>query len=141
MRKHGFLAIIKPEDFCEKYIDEFLDLEPVIIYSMWDGYLDSSHKAYKAHWDSFLKRQEAKGVEVKHLHTSGHADREMLAKVIETADPKEAIYPMHTENAAGYYELAISDTLKNKIHLDYFTYDKEIHITSNGGFGVMPLPI
>ncbi len=117
MRKHGFLAIIKPENFCEKYIDEFLDLEPVIVYSMWDGYLDSGHKAYKAHWDAFLKRQKAKGVEVKHLHTSGHADREMLARVIEAVDPIEAIYPMHTENAAGFYELAISDTLKDKIRI------------------------
>ncbi len=117
MRKYGFLAIIKPEDFCEKYVDEFLDLEPVIIYSMWDGYLDSTQKAYKAHWDSFLKRQEAKGVEVKHLHTSGHADREMLARVIEAVDPIEAIYPMHTENAAGFYGLAIGDRLKNKIQI------------------------
>lgn len=117
MREHGFLAVIKPEDFCEKYIDEFLDLKPVIIYSMWDGYLDSSHKAYKAHWDSFLRRQEAKGVEVKHLHTSGHADKGMLARIIEAVNPKEAIYPMHTEHAAGFYELDIRDTLKNKIQI------------------------
>ena len=115
MRKYGFLAIIKPEEFCEKYIDEFLDLKPVIIYSMWDGYLDPSHKAYKADWDSFLKRQKEKGVEVKHLHTSGHADKEILAGVIEAVDPKEAIYPIHTEYAAGFYELKIRDALKNKI--------------------------
>ena len=82
---------------------------------MWDGYLDPRHKAYKADWDSFLKRQEAKGVEVKHLHTSGHADAAMIAKVIKAVNPIEAIYPIHTENADGFYALAISDTLKNKI--------------------------
>ncbi len=40
MREHGFLALIKSEDFCEKFINEFLDVKPVIVYSMWDGYLD-----------------------------------------------------------------------------------------------------
>ena len=117
MEEYGFLAVIKPEDFCEKYIDEFLDCKPSIIYSLWDGYLNPQHKAYKADWDSFLKRQEAKGVEVKHLHTSGHADAEMIAKMIEAVDPKEAIYPMHTENAAGFYELPISEKLKKKIRI------------------------
>lgn len=117
MKEYGFLAVIKPEDFCEKYIDEFLEQKPVIIYSQWDGYLDPRHKAYKADWDSFLKRQKAKGIEVKHLHTSGHADLEMIAKMIEAVDPKEAIYPIHTENAAGFYELSISDALKKKIRI------------------------
>lgn len=117
MREYGFLAVIKPEDFCEKYIDEFLDLKPSIIYSLWDGYLNPRHKAYKADWDSFLKKQEAKGVEVKRLHTSGHADAKMIAKMIETVEPTEAIYPMHTENAAGFYELPISEELKKKIRI------------------------
>lgn len=117
MKEYGFLAVIKPEDFCEKYIDEFLEQKPAIIYSLWDGYLDPRHKAYKANWDSFLKRQEAKGIEVKHLHTSGHADPEIIAKMIEAVDPKEAIYPIHTENAAGFYELSINDALKKKIRI------------------------
>ena len=56
-------------------------------------------------------------MEVKHLHTSGHADAEMIAKMIEAVDPKEAIYPMHTENAAGFYELPISEKLKKKIRI------------------------
>lgn len=117
MREYGFLAVIKPEDFCEKYIDEFLDLKPSIIYSLWDGYLNPRHNAYKADWDIFLKRQEAKGVEVKHLHTSGHADAKMIAEMIEAVDPKEAIYPIHTENAAGFYELPVSEELKKKIRI------------------------
>ena len=54
---------------------------------------------------------------VKHLHTSGHADKGMLARIIEAVNPKEAIYPMHTEHAAGFYELDIRDTLKNKIQI------------------------
>ena len=115
MREHGFLALIKSEDFCEKSINEFLDVKPVIVYSMWDGYLDPEKAAYIPQWDAFLKRQQAKGVEVKHLHTSGHATAEQLAQLIRAVNPKEAIYPIHTERAEGFGELDIPQELKEKI--------------------------
>lgn len=115
MREHGFLALIKSEDFCEKFINEFLDVKPVIVYSMWDGYLDPEKAAYIPQWDAFLKRQQAKGVEVKHLHTSGHATAEQLAQLIRAVNPKEAIYPIHTERAEGFGELDILQELKEKI--------------------------
>lgn len=115
MREHGFLAQIKSEDFCEKFINEFLDVKPVIVYSMWDGYLDPEKAAYIPQWDAFLKRQQAKGVEVKHLHTSGHATAEQLAQLIRAVNPKEAIYPIHTERAEGFGELDILQELKEKI--------------------------
>ncbi len=115
MREHGFLAQIKSEDFCEKFINEFLDVKPVIVYSMWDGYLDPEKAAYIPQWDAFLKRQQAKGVEVKHLHTSGHATAEQLAQLIRAVNPKEAIYPIHTERAEGFGELDIPQELKEKI--------------------------
>lgn len=117
MKEKGFLAVIKPEFFCEKYIDAFMDCEdkPVIIYSMWDGYLDSKHKAYNKEWDDFLKAQEAKGVEIKHLHTSGHAFSQMLEKVIKAMNPKEEMIPMHTEYPEGFMKLDIGEELKSRI--------------------------
>ncbi len=115
MREHGFLALIKPEEFCEKFINEFLDIKPVIVYSMWDGYLDPENAAYIPKWDAFLKRQQAKGVEVKRLHTSGHATVEQLAQLIRAVNPKEAIYPIHTERAEGFGELDIPQELKDRL--------------------------
>ncbi len=115
MREHGFLALIKPEEFCEKFINEFLDVKPVIVYSMWDGYLDPENAAYIPKWDAFLKRQQAKGVEVKRLHTSGHATAEQLAQLIRAVNPKEAIYPIHTERAEGFGELDIPQELKDRL--------------------------
>lgn len=115
MREHGFLALIKPEEFCEKFINEFLDIKPVIVYSMWDGYLDPENAAYIPKWDAFLKRQQAKGVEVKRLHTSGHATAEQLAQLIRAVNPKEAIYPIHTERAEGFGELDIPQELKDRL--------------------------
>ena len=117
MKKNGFLAIIKPDFFCEKYIDAFMDCDdkPVIIYSMWEGYLNPGHKAYNKKWDDFLKAQEAKGVEVKHLHTSGHATAKMIEDVIKAMNPKEEIIPMHTECPGEFMKLEIGDELKSKI--------------------------
>lgn len=107
MREYGFLAIIKPEDYCQKYIDDFIDLKPMIIYSMWDGYLNPEHAAYNRKWHEFILKQERNGAEIKHLHTSGHASRKTLAEVITAVDPKEKIYPIHTENAEGLKSLDI----------------------------------
>ena len=117
MKENGFLAIIKPDFFCEKYIDAFIDCDdkPVIIYSMWDGYLNPEHKAYNKEWDNFLKAQEAKGIEVKHLHTSGHATSQMIEDVIKAMNPQEEIIPMHTECPEEFMKLEIGEELKSKI--------------------------
>lgn len=117
MKENGFLAVIKSEFFCEKYIDAFMDCEdkPVIIYSMWDGYLDPNHKAYNKEWDEFLKAQEKKGVEVKHLHTSGHATAKMIEDVIKAVNPQEEIVPMHTECPEEFWTLNIGEELKSRI--------------------------
>ena len=127
MEKCGFVAIIKPEEWCEKYVDPFvedyragkIEQMPVIIYSMWDGYVREytkdkngmrvENKARNQAWIDFLKKQEAKGIEVKHLHTSGHASPGMLADVIKTAAPTDEIYPMHTEHAELFEKLDIGE--------------------------------
>lgn len=115
MREKGFLAIIKAEDFCEKYLDAFRDLNPVIIYSMWNGYIDPENKACNAAWYEFLGRQKAGGIDVIQLHTSGHATPEFISEVIKAIDPKEAVIPIHTEFMKGFLELDISDELKRRI--------------------------
>ena len=133
MEAFGFLAVIKLEDFCEEYIDMFIDSYkdgritemPVLIYSMWDGYVQEYrtdkngnkivNKAKKDAWTDFLKRQEDKGVHVEHMHTSGHASTKMLAEVINAVDPQDKIYPMHTECAEDFKDLPIKAELKDRI--------------------------
>ncbi len=44
-------------------------------------------------------------MEVKRLHTSGHAMAEQLARLILAVEPKEAICPIHSEYAEGLGEL------------------------------------
>ena len=133
MEAFGFLAVIKPADFCEDYIDLFVDSYkngqitemPVLIYSMWDGYVQEYRVDKKGNkivnnakndaWIDFLNRQEDKGVHVEHMHTSGHASTKMLAEVINAVDPQDKIYPMHTECAEDFKDLPIRAELKDRI--------------------------
>lgn len=126
MCEHGFIAVIKPEEWCEKYIDEFVDAYntgiidemPAIIYSMWEGYIDSECKAKNQNWIDFISRQESKGVEIKRLHTSGHATLQMIGNMINAVAPREAILPIHTENREAFLELDIKEEFQNIIKVD-----------------------
>ncbi len=127
MEEKGFLAIIKAEDWCEKYVNPFvedykagkIDQMPVIIYSMWDGYLMDyfkdengnlvENKAKIQSWVDFLSKMEDNGVEVNHLHTSGHASTQMIADVIKAVAPTDEIYPMHTERPKMFEKLEIGE--------------------------------
>ena len=117
MERFGFLALIKADESCDKYLEAFIDCEdkPVIIYSMWDGYLNPNHPAFNKSWYDFIEKWKARGVEFKPLHTSGHATAKMIEDVIKAVDPQEEIVPMHTENAEGFEELNIGEELKGRI--------------------------
>jgi len=119
----GFLAVVKPDDRCEKIIDAFVEdykagiikEMPILIYSMWEGYIKPNNESKKQEWIDFIERQEAKGVEIKYLHTSGHATADMIQKVIIAVDPQEEIIPIHTECKAAFEKLNISEELRNRI--------------------------
>ncbi len=74
--------------------DKFYPVDGQIIYSMWDGYLKPDHLD-KTLVDYIGDRQ------LIHLHTSGHAYVETIARLIEAVQPKR-IVPMHTEKAEKF---------------------------------------
>lgn len=114
MRDEGFLIIIKAEEKYKKWIDKFADLNPVVVYSMWKGYLDPKHNAYNPEWKHFWDSCKNKKI----MHTSGHATADVLAAVIDAVDPQEAIIPIHTENARGFKDLNIREELKRRIKIE-----------------------
>ena len=73
------------------------------------------NKAKNPNWIAFLNRQKKKGIEVKYLHTSGHASAKMLAEVINKVNPQEEIIPMHTEYPEEFMNLDISEELKGRL--------------------------
>lgn len=110
MRKNGFVCVIKGTENYEKWVERFADLDPIVIYSMWDGYINPETKAYDAGLADFCVRHQAIP-----MHTSGHAAPDVLAEVIKAVNPREAILPIHTENAKGFLELDIPEELKRKV--------------------------
>ncbi|WP_036610808.1 MBL fold metallo-hydrolase [Oribacterium sp. P6A1] len=110
MRKNGFVAIVSEYDHYERVIDELSDVKPEMIYSMWEGYLDPEKAAYNKELADFCKKYHA-----FQKHTSGHAYPEFIAKVITEVNPKQLIWPIHTEYAKGFKNLNISDELKGKV--------------------------
>lgn len=62
-----------------------------LVYSMWDGY--KKQEGMK----EFLDEIEKLGIEIKTLHTSGHADLEAMKWLNEKTNPNNTIV-IHTEN-------------------------------------------
>lgn len=70
----------------------------IFTYSLWNGY--RKEKSTK----EFIETLIARGMEEKILHTSGHADREGLKRMVEVLKPKNLI-PIHTFNASDYQSI------------------------------------
>ena len=114
MRKRGFVFIATAAQLSSaQYICNNLEpSEVVLIYATWDGYYKDleqvkANPRYKYFHDAFDN--------VVDIHTSGHADRETLARVINTINPKESIIGIHKDPGTSLKSLDISDELKEKV--------------------------
>ena len=101
MINEGFVMLVSEHEYYEEIMDEFEELNPVLIYSMWSGYINKEigGNAYQEKLANFCNKYG-----YKELHTSGHAFPGMINAVIETVYAQEII-PIHTENAAAFMEL------------------------------------
>ena len=110
MKENGFVAIVSEYEHYERLMDEFKDVNPELIYSMWEGYIDSDKDAYNEELARFYHKYNAFT-----KHTSGHAYPELIEQVITAVNPTQMIIPIHTENAEEFKKLNISDELKGKV--------------------------
>ncbi len=113
MKEKGFVIVIKDGEKYKKWLERFADLQPKIIYSMWEGYLDPTSKAYNKELAEFLKPYEKD--KLYKLHTSGHATTKCIEDVITSVNPQKAIIPIHTENRGGFADINIPGELKQRI--------------------------
>ena len=87
MLQHGFCMFIRPGNFLStKLLEKYKDLDPLVVYSMWHGYLDQNANLKNA----------LGGFRLTELHTSGHADSDTIDRVISATKPK-MIIPIHTD--------------------------------------------
>lgn len=70
----------------------------LLIYSFWSGY------KLQPEMKDFLDDCKQLGLKIITMHTSGHADKETLSKLIEWTKPK-TIVPVHTENAQWFSDV------------------------------------
>ena len=98
MREDGFVMVVS--EHYDKIIEEFADLDPILIYSMWKGYIDKTigKEAYNPKLADFCKRYNTID-----MHTSGHAYPEMIEAVIKVVEPDE-VKLIHTDIKEGKYE-------------------------------------
>lgn len=114
MRKRGFVFIATAAQLGNvQYLCKGLDPnEVLLIYSAWDGYYKDPEQV-KANPRYKLFREAFNNV--VDIHTSGHADRETLARVITSINPKEAIIGIHKDPGTSLKSLDIPDELKAKV--------------------------
>lgn len=90
LKRRGFAMVvgISRADRIKELLDKLPQEETLLIYSTWDGYYKNAEQV-KA--DSKYKEFREMFHNVVDIHTSGHADKATIKKVIETVRPKEVI--------------------------------------------------
>ena len=96
--KYGFVMFIRQGKYFKKIMDEYKDAK--IIYSMWHGYLDKENSDDRETLRDFFGNRE-----IIELHTSGHATKEAIKKLIDITSPNYVI-PIHTEAKEKFREIA-----------------------------------
>lgn len=90
LKRGGFAMVVgtSQTDRIKKLLDKLPQEETLLIYSSWDGYYKNAEQV-KA--NSKYKEFREMFYNVVDIHTSGHADKVTIRKVIETVRPKEVI--------------------------------------------------
>ena len=114
LQKNGFVLVTGPTHlaFVKKLCEELNPAEVLLIYSSWDGYYKDPGQVARNPNYKFFRESFANAVDI---HTSGHASRETLARVITAINPKDSIIGIHKDPDTSFKSLDISDNLKAKV--------------------------
>lgn len=91
-KKYAMNVKVSMLDDIKKLKEKGLITNACLIYSMWSGYVENEEKLR-----NFIDEIENIGIELKKLHTSGHADINSMIKLNEIVNPDKTII-IHTEN-------------------------------------------
>lgn len=106
MREHGFVMLIGSSEAYNKRIEPFKDDNPLLIYSMWGGYIKKDKDTYD---EALGNRYHNWTGHKADLHTSGHATADDIRNMILTVKPQKYIIPIHTEEPEGFKKLDIGE--------------------------------
>lgn len=107
MKKNGFLMLIGTSDAYRKRIEFFKEQDPLLIYSMWGGYIKKDADTYDEKLGALYHGWNPdRRVD---LHTSGHATADDIRRMILTVKPQKYILPIHTEKPEMFEKLDIGE--------------------------------
>jgi len=109
MRDCGFCMIGRTNYITQTAMTAFPD--NLLIYSMFDGYLNEKHVAFDAYKNEWINKAVANGSRLVHLHTSGHATTDDIKRVCEITQAK-TIIPIHCEKPEAFRALGINAEIK-----------------------------
>ena len=127
IREKGFVMLVGTSDAYTERMNDFRQDDPLLIYSMWDGYLRKENEAYNPK----LRELYDKWPRHLDLHTSGHACKEDIEEMIRLVHPMEAIIPIHTEKKELFRKLdigALKELVKPLSDGDCYTISGENQI-------------
>ena len=103
LEDRGFVMFVRlGNPIFERIMEKYKDKNPLLIYSMWHGYIEQQPKIKNA-MDTYRSIE---------IHTSGHADFESTKELIAMLYPKYII-PIHTENASAFSSISNNVILLN----------------------------
>lgn len=104
MAERGFFFLGRTNTATKKALESFPD--SLLIYSMWNGYLNKNHAAFDSYKCEFIQAAVQNGCRLVSLHTSGHATAADIKKVCEITNAK-TIIPIHSENPEALKQIGI----------------------------------
>ena len=90
-----------------------------IIYSQWSGYLEKEHFINSS--EAILKYKKKEYINYCEVHTSGHASKEDILKLIKSIEPLK-IVPIHTNNPEAF-----KDYLNNNSNIIELWEDDKVY--------------
>lgn len=100
LRERGFVMAVRAGRYFSQIIEQYP--EAILIYSMWEGYLDGRNLTL-----SEFVRPFAETGRIRYLHASGHATAQALKQVCDTVQPRLGILPIHSEQPERFHELGL----------------------------------
>lgn len=120
MLKRGFVYLVRPEHYEDKYPKKFLSVvnqyrsefpdEVNMIYSMWKGYLVGDKK------DNDILKLVGDIDKIEWIHTSGHAYVETIARLMKETEP-EYVIPIHSEMTDSFNEFEEFEKYKDAVRV------------------------
>lgn len=105
MAERGFLFLGRANFATQKAIEAFP--ESLLVYAMWNGYLDKAHPAFDAYKSDFINHALRLGCRMEYLHTGGHASVDEILQVCKITDAKIVI-PIHSERPEQLQALPVA---------------------------------